>query len=170
MLIFLHLNHKSNTRSILQALFLLSAWTNSHILHYAYVSAHFGYSSSCAHRSLILSGYELDSRNYICDTNPASQIEHFIPELSPLSIYNLLFSINPTFSQKVNLGLKRQHHSTSLSHFDYIVVSVSLSLFFPPLLHFEASEIVEKEKEIQSNLTSEYHNEGNCSTFGKFWN
>lgn len=39
--------------------------------------------SSCAHRSLILSGYELDSRNYICDTNPASQIEHFIPELSP---------------------------------------------------------------------------------------
>lgn len=39
--------------------------------------------SSCAHKSLILSGYELDSRNYICDTNPASQIEHFIPELSP---------------------------------------------------------------------------------------
>lgn len=37
---------------------------------------------SWARRSLILSGYELDSRNYICDTNPASPIEHFIPELS----------------------------------------------------------------------------------------
>lgn len=29
---------------------------------------------------LILSGCLPDSHNYICDTNPASQIEHFIPE------------------------------------------------------------------------------------------
>lgn len=41
--------------------------------------------SSVLARSLILSGCEPDSHNYICDTNPASQIERFIPERASLN-------------------------------------------------------------------------------------
>lgn len=70
-------------------------------------------------RSLILSGCEPDSRNYICDTNPVSQIERFIPERSRLSIYNPLFAANPTFLSESQFETQK---------------AATLGLVFPPAL------------------------------------
>lgn len=65
----------------------------------------------------------------------------------PLSIYNPLFPINPTSSQKVNLGLKRQQRSAYFPPLRLYRRFSFTSPFSPaPLRSFEASEMTKKEE------------------------